>query len=378
MVGNFNDVKLNQEPMMYFTVRDGFGDNVGAEKYVKFDDAAKALKAFCGDYRNDVDGAMLGIVYKGEDRDYKCVLVQNHMTSVGNRFRSMYRNITERALAIPEIELAALRGVQMEFPFDEATQKKIDELEKRLGLYERDVDVSGDLYTGKWRVHIVPPGGRYGHNNNVIHDGNYSMVEFWDMSQRKEDFPNGQFVSSYSVGGLLSDSFGVSPEVMMRHGLCLDYENRDVWSVSGAEMRRVFDWFKHRELQVGERYLDVQFGVTFRYFSDFQKAEEFAEMKLNKIPLVRDVHIGGSLEKPSEDGFPGVFVGAVFKSQADKESVKREIAKCFAGFQYEVACTEKVVEAEKLPLDQIIGDCEKVSKSQNVNKKDKMFEERNR
>ena len=71
---------------------------------------------------------------------------------------------------------------------------------------------------------------------------------------------------------------------------------------------------------------------------------------------------------------PGIKVISTFRTQADKESVKKEISKCFAGFHYEVACTDKIVEAEKLPLDQVIGSCEKMSKSQEGNKKDKAIE----
>lgn len=371
--------KVVTEPWMWFVVRNAFGDDIGEARYLKFEDAAKALKAFCGDHRNDlddVDGAMLGIVYKGEDRDYKCVLVQNHTTSIGNRFRSMYKNITERALAIPEIELAALKGLQMEYPFDEATQKKIDALEKRLGLYERDVDISGDLYTGKWRVHIVPPGGRHGLNNNVVNEGNKSLVEFWDMSADKTRFPEGQFVSIYSVDGLLSRGPGATPEAMMHYGLCLDYGNRDFWSVSGAEMRQVFDWFKHRDLMPGERYLEVHAGVTIRNYVSDDVAKDFVLRKLEGIILARDVACVGVTERNEPGRLPGVRVDTVFRTQTDVTSINTAM-KAFMGFKYEVSCEEKKMEAEKKPLDQVIGSCEKVSKKQEgYKKKGKSAEER--
>lgn len=251
-----NDAKLKQrdtavELDTYFTVRDGFGDDIGDKYHPSYDKALEAFKAYCISGVDGVDGAMLGIVCKTADKTHKCVLVQNVVNEYDeNVYKPQYENINWDSLVVPEIELAALRAKQLRFPFDEVTQNRINELEKQLGCYERGVDTSNDLFVGKWRVHLVPTGARHGFNNNLVNENEKTLIEFYDMSVEKASFPYGQFAADYYVSTLLGeDSISGGPFESMRYGLCLDGENAKDWTVSGKEMSVVFEWLRMQPLK---------------------------------------------------------------------------------------------------------------------------------
>lgn len=356
------------EPRMWFVVRDSFGHDVGPARYSKFDEAARALRLFCESSRNevsDVDGAMLGVVYQDGERNFRCVLVENQVNGYFNEFRSMHESIPDRMLDIPEIVWAVVKGKQMESPYDQGIQRYLDAMEEQLRLNERGLDLPEDLYVGKWRVHIVPPCGQYAYNNTT-HDRQHSIVEFWDMGANQENFPEGQYVRSFSVEDMLSNRLGSSPERLMGDGLCLDSDNSDTRSLSGAEMRQVFDWLQYRELQVGESYRDVRLGVDM-YGYGFDLAKINVVWALEQVPLTRDVACVGLRELPNQrprvkdQAVPArVRVDVVFQTQADEASVEKEIRKCFGetykhfgAEPYGVACEMRQVAGPS--LDSIIS-----------------------
>lgn len=347
-------------PDVYFTVRDMFGDDIGDKIFPTFDEALKALKVYCSQSADVSDNAMLGIVCKAEDKIHKCVLVQNQVNRHGESvLKPMHDNILREALAVPQIELASLRAKQIQYPFDETTQKRIDALEKMLGIYDRDVDVSGDLYVGKWRVHIVAPGARYGLNNRLTNEESRSLLEFWDMSPKKGDFPNGQFVSRYDVETLLGYKWGPGPEAHMRSGLCLDVGNADVWSVTANEMTKVFEWLKNRDFLPGEHYLEYHCDIDIIDVRFSVLTEDFIHEKLSSIAQVRDIQNIECFGQSNNDGCGYSFS---FKTQADAKSVEKAFSKTFENGLYTLAHEEKVVEREKQRLDKVISSCEKMSK----------------
>ena len=242
------------EPKTYFTVRDVFGDDVGEKFYPSFEIASKKFKECC-DASNvvediNVDGLMLGMVFQTAEKTHKCVLLQNVVTEYGeNILKPMHDNISWDSLVVPEIELAALKAKQLVYCFDQQIQGRIDELEKKLGVYERGDDTSGDLFVGKWRVHLVPTGKHYGLDNRMINEKELTLVEFYDCSTDKDSFPNGQFVNRYSVYGLLDERSASSPFYLMQYGLCLNGECPKEWTVSGDEMRSVYNWLKNQSLK---------------------------------------------------------------------------------------------------------------------------------
>ena len=89
-----------------------------------------------------------------------------------------------------------------------------------------------DFTTGKWRVHLIYPGERYGLDGCLTyelnaysgapaaaHRASYPLVEFYDTSQDTARFPGGQFVSRYYMTDLLEDnSIAVSSTRCSRTG----------------------------------------------------------------------------------------------------------------------------------------------------------------
>ena len=361
---------MNAIDRLYFTVRDAFGDPIGEAKYPSFEAAAESFKRHCETYEADADGAWVGVVCNEGERPIKCALAQYTFSGIRSRYRSMQDNISARALAVPEVELAALKARQLEYPFDEQTQKRIDELEKRLGVFERDVKTVGDLYVGKWRVHIVPPGGRYGLNNNLVNKHSESSIEFWDMSAKKSSFPDGQFVTRYDVDSLYDTKWGHGPVDIMRSGLCLDLSNGADWSLTGDEMKQVYGWLQTRQLLPGENYLEyhAEVDVPFSFMPDniplphmerpTMSGEVILHQLVNGLPCVRDVRVEQM----------GVYDNGVgytfsFNSQARRGETEKALNSALYGMRYEFSCEPKTVPVEKDPLDKVIRSCEEMSKT---------------
>ena len=371
MKGKGND--MNTDLKMFFTVRDGFGDPIGDKQYPTFDVAADVFKEYCAKFGQEADDAWIGVVFNGVDRPYKCALVQHHMTPMGNRYISMENNISEKALAIPEIKLAALKASQLQYPFDERTQMRIDALEKQLGVYERAVSTVGDLYIGRWRVHIVPHGGRYGFENHLVNKHRESMVEFWDMSSKNGSFPDGQFVTRYDVESLYDTKWGAGADALMRGGLCL-YADVPAWSVSGAEMTQVFEWLKGRELLPGENFLfvsgeadvplDVVDYVPLPHVDRGALASEAVlTQRLNGLAFVRDLRVEKMGEYKNGTGYTFSFV-----TQAEQSQVEKDLARALEDLPHRVDIELKTVAVKKEPLDQVITDCAaQVKNAPNVN-----------
>lgn len=107
-----------------------------------------------------------------------------------------------------------------------------------------------DLTTGKWRVHLVMPGGHYGLSDASTyeledagkHGHGLPLVEFYDTSQDPARFPGGQFVSRYYMGTLLGmDPYGTP--ISERSALDLD-GGIPAWTVSGDDLKRVAGWLE--------------------------------------------------------------------------------------------------------------------------------------
>lgn len=369
----FDTLPQSNEPDMYFTVRDMFGDDVGDKHIATFEEALKALKAFCSEHSDVAENSMLGMVCKDEDKTRRCILVQANINKYGKTvLRPMYDNISEDALAVPQIELASLKAKQIAYPFDEATQKRIDDLEKQLGIFEREVQTTGDLYVGKWRVHIVGSGERYGVNNNLVHDEARSLVEFWDMSANRGNFPNGQFVSRYYVETLFEDKWGPSPEQLMQGGLCLDGGNAGVWTVTGDEMTKVFEWLKDRPYKEGERFFEWHGDVDVPIWkmeshlvNSAYVAKAAGELFLSEVmaaqPFAKDVLI-----EPIGAYRDGWGYSVSFVCQANEETVNSSFKKAFEGMNYEFETESKVVADEKRSLESVINTCSEMSKESNA------------
>lgn len=116
-----------------------------------------------------------------------------------------------------------------------------------------------DFTTGKWRVHLIYPGERYGLDGCLTyelnaysgvpaaaHRASYPLVEFYDTSQDAARFPGGQFVSRYYMTDLLEDnSIAVSIDTMLKNGNPFSLDGGiPAWTVEGDNLAKVNDFLK--------------------------------------------------------------------------------------------------------------------------------------
>lgn len=116
-----------------------------------------------------------------------------------------------------------------------------------------------DFTTGKWRVHLIYPGERYGLDGCLTyelnaysgvpaaaHRASYPLVEFYDTSQDAARFPGGQFVSRYYMTDLLEDdSIAVSLDTMLKNGNQFSLNGGiPAWTVEGDDLAKVNDFLK--------------------------------------------------------------------------------------------------------------------------------------
>lgn len=116
-----------------------------------------------------------------------------------------------------------------------------------------------DFTTGKWRVHLIYPGERYGLDGCLtyelnaysgapaaVHRASYPLVEFYDTSQDAARFPGGQFVSRYYMTDLLEDnSIAVSIDTMLKNGNPFSLDGGiPAWTVEGDDLAKVNDFLK--------------------------------------------------------------------------------------------------------------------------------------
>lgn len=132
-------------------------------------------------------------------------------------------------------------------------QMEMKEYEKEEGTLPHD------FTTGKWRVHLIYPGERYGLDGCLTyelnaysgspaaaHRASYPLVEFYDTSQDAARFPGGQFVSRYYMTDLLEDdSIAVSLDTMLKNGNQFSLDGGiPAWTVEGDDLAKVNDFLK--------------------------------------------------------------------------------------------------------------------------------------
>ena len=171
-----------------------------------------------------------------------------------------------------DLDLGDLRDEVEDFDFDgditeafgETAEYKVDEVaEDAVGHHEEYEKEEGtlphDFTTGKWRVHLIYPGERYGLDGCLTyelnaysgipaaaHRASYPLVEFYDTSQDAARFPGGQFVSRYYMTDLLEDnSIAVSIDTMLKNGNQFSLDGGiPAWTVEGDDLAKVNDFLK--------------------------------------------------------------------------------------------------------------------------------------
>lgn len=110
--------------------------------------------------------------------------------------------------------------------------------------------ILADFTTGKWRTHLVMPGGHYGRTGALTYEpeeaakygSGLPLVEFYDMSQDPVAFPGGQFVSRYYMSTLLgTDNLKIGSPIREMSALSLD-GGVPSWTIAGDDLKRVADW----------------------------------------------------------------------------------------------------------------------------------------
>lgn len=233
----------------------------------------------------------------------------------------------------------------------ESLQGLEDDIVDELRAYMEEVYPHNDFCVGKWRVHVLTPGAQYGLNNCLTFEDKDSCVEFWDMSQDKERFPEGQFTGGrYYISTLLEDEWGAGPEKLMRHGLCLNGDCADAWSVSGDEMTKVYEWLKNRPLLDGEHYLQCSGTVNLSHSPE--RAQDWIYDKLSQLVFARDLGVEHVASYDDSDSFAFSFV-----SQAEKEAVGKALKGLFTGLNYSLDFEAKKFDFNREPLENVIGKC---------------------
>ena len=197
------------------------------EKFTDFDAAFAMYKGLASNVEKNISFT----TYDEQGRGHGALLLMS-----SGKGRDQPCNLGREALDNPHIALAHAKSVISCYPFDEAAWKLRDEAEAKLGITDRLVDTSMDLITGKWRTHVVPIGGHYGLHNHLINKKK-PMVEFYDMSQSKETFPQGQFAMRYDVDTIL----GNNPYI--KRDICLDLSCPE-WTISADDLMQIVSYLK--------------------------------------------------------------------------------------------------------------------------------------
>lgn len=161
-----------------------------------------------------------------------------------------------------------------------------------------------ELLIGKWRVNIVEKGDSYGEKGVLCHEDDKPLVEFYDMSQDKKKFPNGQFTSGrYYLDTLLSSEWGMSLDDKAKLGICLELcGGVDAWAVSPGDLNVISAW-----LATVQQRIELEKGkdVEFRYRGEVDlpaeymssnglpavSAEELIRVRLNTVPEFSNVFV---------------------------------------------------------------------------------------
>lgn len=179
--------------------------------------------------------------------DYEDYLPLEGLTAMGKHYRlGAEKRFIHDLYNSPEL-CAAPRYVEQSFGCP------AEEYEKEEGTLPHD------FTTGKWRVHLIYPGERYGLDGCLTyelnaysgapaaaHRASYPLVEFYDTSQDAARFPGGQFVSRYYMTDLLEDdSIAVSLDTMLKNGNQFSLDGGiPAWTVEGDDLAKVNDFLK--------------------------------------------------------------------------------------------------------------------------------------
>lgn len=232
-----------------FTVLDPTVDPSDQARFTRFEDALEHYRSIDSDEKS-----ISFLVYDELGRGHGAVLMTADSLH-GQRVCSLSK---DAIASNPHIALAFAKATLSLYPNDEKAWALRDQAEKQLGFTDRVVDTSKDLFAGKWRIHVVPNGGRYGSHNHLVNEG-APIVQFFDCSANKQAFgTDGQLASSYYVDTILGRDGWSKGEYPV--GLSLDADVPQ-WTVSAEEMKKVISYL---ESMYQEKKPDREIGLLRR------------------------------------------------------------------------------------------------------------------
>ena len=230
---------VQNDPPILFFVNDAYKTHLyGVETFEEALDAYNRI--------GPIPDKSISFHARGEDgRDHSALILKYDLRSMNHK--PLFPKKEE--LDNPHIALATAKAVLFCYPFDSEAWELRTRAEEVLGITDRIVDYSKDLLVGKWRVHIVPPGGRYGLHNDLVNESK-PMAEFYDTTYADDTFgPQGQFVSRYDIDILLGQSrWGRD---LTGQGLSLD-ASMPAWTVTAKEMAQVLSYLKDFQTHQGK------------------------------------------------------------------------------------------------------------------------------
>lgn len=120
-------------------------------------------------------------------------------------------------------------------PVNKAAWEQLNAAEAKLGVTGIRLG-EHDMQVGNWRVHLVPPNGKYGQDDCLTNESGKFLVEFYDLRYRDPKWwPEGQFTGGHYYASTLLGTDGWS-HGDASNGLCLDGDI-PAWTVTGPQMK---------------------------------------------------------------------------------------------------------------------------------------------
>lgn len=148
-----------------------------------------------------------------------------------------------------------------------------------LNAVEAKIGVSGirlgehDMQVGNWRVHLVPPDGKYGRDDCLTNDSGKFLVEFYDLRYRDPKWcPDGQFTGGrYYASTLLGEDRWSGHDASA--GLCLD-GGIPAWTVTGPQMKVALEFIRENTQPAKQASLDQKISDADKRQGSGQPAPE--------------------------------------------------------------------------------------------------------
>lgn len=102
------------------------------------------------------------------------------------------------------------------------------------------------IHTDRWKAVIIEPGATYG-KEHIFSNERERIVEFYDYTVDKLQFPAGQFVRRYYINSLCKDGY-LKKLASDNESFCLDGDVPS-WCIVGADLQQIAEWLDEQYQQ---------------------------------------------------------------------------------------------------------------------------------